>query len=49
MHMKIRTESHRHESLPRRGAIGKALLVWIFSGSLGLAIIALIAFGAIGC
>lgn len=33
----------------RKGAIGKALLVWLFSGSLGLAVIALIIFAAIGC
>ncbi len=33
----------------RRGAVGKALLVWLFSGSLGLAVLALLFFGVIGC
>lgn len=34
---------------PRRGAIGKALIVWLASGSLGLAIIAFLVFAGIGC
>lgn len=33
----------------RRGAIGKALLVWLLSGSFGIAVIALIVFAMMGC
>lgn len=33
----------------RRGAIGKALLVWLLSGSFGIAVIALIIFAMMGC
>ena len=48
--MKKPTQTHTHADPDRRkGAVGKALLVWIFSGSLGLAVIALLFFGAIGC
>ncbi len=37
-------------SLPQRaGAIGKALLVWLGSGSLVVAVIAFFAFSAVGC
>lgn len=36
-----------HQS--RRGAIGKAIIVWIATGSLGAAIVAYLAFGAMGC
>lgn len=32
-----------------RGAVGKALLVWIVSGSFGLALLAWIIFGMAGC
>ena len=34
---------------PRRGAIGKALLVWLVSGSFGLAVLAFLVFVVIGC
>ena len=34
---------------PRRGAIGKALIVWLASGSVGLAIVAFLVFSAAGC
>ena len=34
---------------PRRGAVGKALLVWLVSGSFGLALLALLAFWVMGC
>lgn len=34
---------------PRRGAIGKALIVWLASGSVGLAIIAYLIFAGAGC
>jgi hypothetical protein len=33
----------------RRGAIGKAIIVWIATGSFGAAIVAYLAFGAMGC
>jgi hypothetical protein len=33
----------------RRGAIGKALIVWLASGSLGLAVVAYLIFAAAGC
>jgi hypothetical protein len=33
----------------RRGAIGKALLVWLVSGSFGLALIAFLVFAGAGC
>ncbi len=34
---------------PRKGAIGKALIVWLASGSLGLAVIAYLIFAGAGC
>ncbi len=34
--------------LRRRGAIGKAFLVWLFGGGLGLAILAFIVFSMLG-
>jgi hypothetical protein len=34
---------------PRRGAIGKALIVWLASGSLGLAVVAYLIFAGAGC
>ena len=36
-------------SLQRAGAAGKALLVWLFSGSIGLALIAYLVFHGMGC
>ncbi len=33
----------------RRGAIGKALLVWLLSGSLGVAVVAFLIFSMMGC
>ncbi|HEV2295705.1 MAG TPA: hypothetical protein VGR35_17795 [Tepidisphaeraceae bacterium] len=37
-------------SLPQRaGAIGKALIVWLASGSLVVAVIAFFVFSAMGC
>jgi hypothetical protein len=33
----------------RRGAIGKALLVWLVTGSFGAALIAFLAFSGMGC
>jgi hypothetical protein len=33
----------------RRGAVGKALLVWLVSGSFGLAVVAFVAFKVMGC
>jgi hypothetical protein len=33
----------------QRGAIGKALIVYLLSGSIGLALLAFLAFGAAGC
>jgi hypothetical protein len=33
----------------RRGAIGKALIVWLASGSIGLAVVAYLVFAAAGC
>lgn len=33
----------------QRGAIGKALIVYLLSGSVGLALLAFLAFGAMGC
>ena len=33
----------------RRGAIGKALLVWLGTGSIGIAIVAFIIFKLAGC
>ncbi len=33
----------------RRGAIGKALIVWLASGSLGVAVIAYLIFAGLGC
>ena len=33
----------------RRGAIGKALIVWLASGSVGLAIVAFLLFRGMGC
>lgn len=33
----------------RRGAIGKALLVWLLSGSFGIAVIAFLIFAMMGC
>lgn len=35
--------------LARRGAAGKAFIVWLASGSLGLAIVAYILFYMMGC
>jgi hypothetical protein len=35
--------------LQRKGAAGKALLVWLASGSLGAALIAYLVFAAMGC
>ena len=32
-----------------RGAIGKALIVWLASGSLGLALVAYLLFSMMGC
>ena len=45
------TPSNPSRSSPRRrrGAVGKALLVWLFSGSAVLALIALLVFGGMGC
>jgi hypothetical protein len=37
-----------HELPQRRAALGKALLVWLFSGSLGLALLVFIIFKAMG-
>jgi hypothetical protein len=34
---------------PRRGAVGKALIVWLASGSLGLAVVAYLIFAGVGC
>lgn len=34
---------------PRRGAIGKAFIVWLASGSLGIAVVAFLIFWAMGC
>ena len=34
---------------PRRGAIGKALLVWLGTGSVGAAIVAFLLFRGMGC
>lgn len=43
-------EPEAPESIPpRRGAIGKALIVWLASGSLGLAIVAFLLFKGMGC
>ena len=40
----------RPRSLARRtGAIGKALLVWLVSGSFGLALVAFLVFAMMGC
>ena len=33
----------------RRGAIGKAFIVWLASGSIGLAVVAYLIFAGIGC
>lgn len=33
----------------RHGAIGKALIVWLLSGSLGLAIVAFLVLSLMGC
>jgi hypothetical protein len=43
--MKLPLEERGRE----RGAIGKALIVYLLSGSVGLALVVLLAFGAIGC
>jgi hypothetical protein len=37
------------EPLTRAGAAGKALIVWLFSGSIGLALIAYLVFHGMGC
>jgi hypothetical protein len=34
---------------PRKGAIGKALIVWLATGSVGAAIIAWLLFAGMGC
>ena len=34
---------------PRRAAIGKALIVWLATGSVGAAIIAYLLFAGMGC
>ncbi len=36
-------------SVRERGAIGKALIVWLASGSVFVAIIAYLLFAAVGC
>ena len=33
----------------RRGAIGKALIVWLATGSLGAAVVAFLVFKGMGC
>lgn len=41
---------HASESIPpRRGAIGKALIVWLASGSLGLAVVVYLIAAGMGC
>lgn len=43
-------QTQNKPSLPQRaGAIGKALLVWLGTGSLGLAIVAYLIFAGMGC
>ena len=43
-------ETRSKPSLPQRaGAIGKALIVWLASGSFLLAVVAYFAFSAMGC
>ncbi len=43
-------QNERKPSLPQRaGAIGKALIVWLASGSFVVAIIAFFVFSAMGC
>ncbi len=43
------TRSLASNSRFRRGALGKALIVWFASGSIVVALIAYLAFGAMGC
>ena len=38
-----------HTQPRRRGAIGKAILVWLVSGSFGLALLAYLVFAGAGC
>jgi hypothetical protein len=43
-------EPQNKPSIPQRaGAIGKALIVWLASGSFVVAVIAFFAFSAMGC
>ncbi len=43
-------QNERKPSLPQRaGAIGKALIVWLASGSFLAAVVAFFAFSAMGC
>ena len=43
-------ESQHKRPLPQRvGAIGKALLVWLGTGSIGIAIVAYLIFAGMGC
>ena len=47
-----RSENSAEAAAPkrtRRGAIGKALLVWLGTGSIGLAIVAYLVFRGMGC
>ncbi len=38
-----------HTPAARRGAAGKALIVWLASGSLGIAVVAYLIFAMAGC
>jgi hypothetical protein len=43
-------ESSREQAThTRRGAIGKALIVWLATGSLGAAVVAFLIFKGMGC
>ena len=50
MYNDLPTQDDGSQSIPpRRGAAGKALIVWLASGSLGLAIVAFLVFKVMGC
>jgi hypothetical protein len=43
------TRDNPTEERPRKAAIGKALIVWLATGSVGAAIVAYLVFAGMGC
>lgn len=45
----VQLRKQKSDTPPRRGAIGKAFLVYLASGSVGVAVIAFLIFAGMGC